>query len=166
MLNTKRCSWKFHKIHRKTPVPESLSGLGPATSLLKRLWHRCFPAYSAKFLRTPFSQNTSGGCFWKVNNFPVVPVKQSFKIMTTCHKTNPAVCWPRMNQIFDKWEIRVGTKYLTNGKNTWNQAKKIVKDFKQVSPNTMIAFSSIVIWKDRKVVETNSRLKNYCSKKT
>ena len=26
----------------------------------KRLWHRCFPVNFAKFLRTPFSQNTSG----------------------------------------------------------------------------------------------------------
>ena len=28
--------------------------------LKKRLWHRCFPVNFAKFLRTPFSQNTSG----------------------------------------------------------------------------------------------------------
>ena len=26
----------------------------------KRLWHRCFPVNFVKFLRTPFSQNTSG----------------------------------------------------------------------------------------------------------
>ena len=26
----------------------------------KRLWHRCFPTNFAKFLRTPFLQNTSG----------------------------------------------------------------------------------------------------------
>ena len=60
----KRCSWKFRKIHRKTPVPESLfnkvAGLRPATLLKKRLWHRCFPVNFAKFLRTPFLQNTSG----------------------------------------------------------------------------------------------------------
>ena len=32
--------------------------------LLKmRLWHRCFPVNFAKFLRTFFLQNTSGGCF-------------------------------------------------------------------------------------------------------
>ena len=33
------------------------------TLLKKRLWHRCFPVIFAKFLRTLFSQNTSGGCF-------------------------------------------------------------------------------------------------------
>ena len=54
-----RCSVKkvfleIRKIHRKTPVPES------ATLLKKRLWRRCFPVNFAKFLRTPFSQNTSG----------------------------------------------------------------------------------------------------------
>ena len=37
----KRCSQKFRKIQRKTPVPE-------------RLWHRCFPVNFAKFLRKPF----------------------------------------------------------------------------------------------------------------
>ena len=32
----------------------------PATLSKKRLWHRCFPANFAKFLRAPFSKNTSG----------------------------------------------------------------------------------------------------------
>ena len=38
----------------------------PTTSLKKRLRYTCFPF--VKFLRTPFLQNTSGGCFcvwWK-----------------------------------------------------------------------------------------------------
>ena len=35
----------------------------PATSLKKRLQQGCFPVKFAKFLRTPFLQNTSGGCF-------------------------------------------------------------------------------------------------------
>ena len=71
----KMCSWKFHKIHRKTPVPETFynkvaglrpetllkkdSGLRPATLLKKRLWYRYFPVTFVKFLRTPFLQNTS-----------------------------------------------------------------------------------------------------------
>ena len=37
----KRCSKKFSKSK-------------PATLLIKRLWHRCFSANSAKLLRTPF----------------------------------------------------------------------------------------------------------------
>ena len=40
----KRCSEKFCKMHRKT----------------KSLCRRCFPVNFAKFLRTPFLQNTSG----------------------------------------------------------------------------------------------------------
>ena len=59
----KRCSWKFRKTHRKTPVSESLfntvAGLRPATLLKKRFWHRYVPENFAKFLRTPFLQNTS-----------------------------------------------------------------------------------------------------------
>ena len=34
--------------------------LQPATLLKKRLWHRCFPVNFAKFLGTPFLQNTFG----------------------------------------------------------------------------------------------------------
>ena len=45
---------EIRKIHSKTPAPES------ATLLKKRLRRRCFPVDFAKFLRTPFSQNTSG----------------------------------------------------------------------------------------------------------
>ena len=34
----------------------------PTILLKKRPWHSCFPANFAKFLRTPFLQNTSGDC--------------------------------------------------------------------------------------------------------
>ena len=34
-----------------------------STLLKKKTWHRCFPVNFAKFLRTSFLQNTSGGCF-------------------------------------------------------------------------------------------------------
>ena len=37
--------------------------LRPAFLLKKGLWYRCFPVNFAKFLRTPFLQKTSGGCF-------------------------------------------------------------------------------------------------------
>ena len=61
---------KFHKIHRKTPVPESLfSDPRPPTLLKKRLWHSFFPVKFAKFLRTPFLQNT-GSCFCIANIRP------------------------------------------------------------------------------------------------
>ena len=36
------------------------AGLRPATLLKKRLWHRCFPLNFAKFLKTPFLQNSPG----------------------------------------------------------------------------------------------------------
>ena len=47
MCSVNRCSWKFHKIHRKTPVPESLL-------LKKRLRHRCFPVIFVNFPITLF----------------------------------------------------------------------------------------------------------------
>ena len=35
----------------------------PVILLKNRLWHRCFPMDFAKFLRTPYLQNATGGCF-------------------------------------------------------------------------------------------------------
>ena len=40
-----------------------IAGPEPATLLKKTLWHRCFPVNSVKFLRSLFSQNTSGRLF-------------------------------------------------------------------------------------------------------
>ena len=57
----KSCSQKFHTIHRKTPVPESLFN---KVELKKRLWHRCFPVNFAKFLRTLL-----GDCFCKKKQY-------------------------------------------------------------------------------------------------
>ena len=37
-----------------------VAGLRTVTLLKNRLWHRCFPVSFAKFLRTPFFQNTYG----------------------------------------------------------------------------------------------------------
>ena len=52
----KMCSWKFHKIHRKTPVPEAffnkVAGLRPGTLLKKRLCLRTLNF--VKFLRASF----------------------------------------------------------------------------------------------------------------
>ena len=45
---------------RQSLFLNKVAGLRPATLLKKRLWPRCFPVNFTKFLRTPFSQNTSG----------------------------------------------------------------------------------------------------------
>ena len=68
----KRCSKKFCKIHRKTPVPETLS-------LKKSLWHWWLPVNFAKFLKTSFFTEHLrwlllsqamwiGLLYWKVEN--------------------------------------------------------------------------------------------------
>ena len=58
-----RCSLKFHKIHRKRFVPESLfnkaTGSWPTTLLKRGFWYRCFPVNFVKFQRISFSQNSS-----------------------------------------------------------------------------------------------------------
>ena len=48
--------------------------------LKKSLWHRCFPVNFAKFLRTPILQNSSGGCFCKLQ----VNDKNSFTHTPSC----------------------------------------------------------------------------------
>ena len=53
-----RCSLEFCKIHRKTPVTESLlikfQGLHTCNYIKKRLQHRCFRVNIEKFVRTAF----------------------------------------------------------------------------------------------------------------
>ena len=53
----KRVAIAFRFSHQKYSMKNVLR---PATLLKKRLWERCFPVNFAKFLRTPFLQNTSG----------------------------------------------------------------------------------------------------------
>ena len=50
----------------------------PATLLKKRLWHRCFSVNFAKFLRTPFLQNTSGRLFLSKPTHPTKTSKWRF----------------------------------------------------------------------------------------
>ena len=53
-----------------------VAGPVPATLLKKRLWHRCFTVNFAKFLRTPFLQNTFGWlllCFMAFSDWEFLP---------------------------------------------------------------------------------------------
>ena len=62
----------------------------PATLLKRKLWHRCFPVNFAKFLRTPFLQNTSGRLLfllyqilkivWRTKFFQIIISHFSIKI--------------------------------------------------------------------------------------
>ena len=66
--------------------------------------------------------------------------------------------------------VHAGTNDITNGINSLNCAKKIIKKVKQISPNTKVVFSGLITRKDqkdlgKKVVEVNSRLKNFCAQK-
>ena len=54
--------------------------LRPATLLKKRLWHRCFHVNFAKFLRTPFSQNTSRRLLLLIKANTSIPAEKDQKI--------------------------------------------------------------------------------------
>ena len=63
--------------------------------------------------------------------------------------------------------IHVGTNDMTNEVNLLNSVKKNAKQVSDISPKTTIAFSSIIVRKDKKHIEkpqkdTKTRLKNYC----
>ena len=61
--------------------------------------------------------------------------------------------------------IHVCTNDVTKGINLLNDANKIVKKVNKKLPKTCTAFSSIINRKDKKVMETNQRLKKYCRQK-
>ena len=54
------------------------------TLLKKRLWHRCFSVNFAYFKEHFFSQNTSGGCFWKDFSIGFVFMLDCFIINVVC----------------------------------------------------------------------------------
>ena len=60
-LQKQRCSVEkgVHRNFTKFTGKHLSQSLRPATLSKKRLWHRCFTVNFAKFLRTPFLQNTS-----------------------------------------------------------------------------------------------------------
>ena len=67
----------------RTPFPNNTSGwqlLAWISFLIKllawvllkmRLWHRCFSVTFARFLIAPFLKNTSGCCFWTLNEYSI-----------------------------------------------------------------------------------------------
>ena len=68
MFCKNRCSQKFRKFYRKTPMLESLfnkaAGRQSCSFIKKIIRHRCFPVNSGKFLKTTILQNTCKPCFW------------------------------------------------------------------------------------------------------
>ena len=84
-----QCCPKCRKMHRKTPVPESPESLSEST-LLKRLWHRCFPVNFAKFLKIPFLRNTSGAKWHCSFVNSTISCHCSFSIFPV---RKPEVCW-------------------------------------------------------------------------
>ena len=67
--------------------------------------------------------------------------------------------------------IDIGTNNLTNNvKKILNNVKKILKKVSANAPSTNLAFSSIIVRKDKRNIEksiadTNARLKNFCMQK-
>ena len=62
-----------------------------ATSLKKRLWYKCFPVNFAKFLRTPFLQNTSGRLLLIFEEIDIDMFSLHHFFLITMHEIDTAV---------------------------------------------------------------------------
>ena len=61
---SKQVFLKFSQYHRKLEsLFNKVAGLMASRFIKKSLKHRCFPVNIAKFLKTAFLLNTSGGCY-------------------------------------------------------------------------------------------------------
>ena len=75
-----------------------IAGLGPATLLKKRPWHRCFPLNFVNLLRTPFLQNTSGrlllyyGTVIKIFVYEAVQIRVNLQLMQRLRWKNLGKC--------------------------------------------------------------------------
>ena len=70
----------------------------------------------------------------------------------------------------DDLVVHVGANDITNNIILLNNVKKIFKEISKDSPSTQLAFSSIIVRKDKNgleknIIETNVSLKNYCLQK-
>ena len=84
--------WNFVKFLGKHQYQSlffnKVAALRLGTLLKKRLWHRCFPVNFAKFLRTPFLQNTYGGCFWIILVVVIITIIVLKKYFTNMRKVH------------------------------------------------------------------------------
>ena len=92
-----------------------------------------------------------------VSNHPGATTEDILSAVAESLKTNP-----------DTLIVHVDTKDLTKSTN-WN-VKKICEKVKRISPGTKTGFSNIIYRKEKGNIEkqridTNSRLKNFCSQK-
>ena len=76
----------------------------------------------------------------------------------------------QVNNNPDTLIVHTGTNDFTKGKNVLNNIKKIIKSVKRFSSQTKLAFSSLIVWRDKKnidkeVLDTNARLRNFCKEK-
>ena len=59
----------------------------------------------------------------------------------------------QVNNNPDTLIVHTGTNDFTKGKNVLNNIKKIIKSVKRFSPQTKLAFSSLIVWKDKKNID-------------
>ena len=113
---------KFTGKHlRQSLFFDKVAALRPATLFKKRLWHRPFPTNFPKFLKTPFSHNTSRAYLW---SRMTLLLRESIVVITgnctgnnLCNKSE--ISWPNNSQIKRK------SYYLLLLNNYWKSTKQL-----------------------------------------
>ena len=112
----KRVAIAFGISHQRCSMKK---GLRPATLLKKRLWHRCFTVNFAKFLRTPFLQNTFGWLLlWELSKYNETICRL---LALTSYK------FFLKNRSLEL--VREEFRYLDNEKSFWDETKRIYHHF-------------------------------------
>ena len=95
--------------------------------LKKTLWHRCFPVNFAKFLRTPFLQNTSGDCFQK-------------------YKRQRSLCVNLSRKTKNSLSTKLDDKQVSDNKMFWKKVKPFFSDNSvNFSKKALVEKNSIVV---------------------
>ena len=116
MCSLRKVLLEIREIHRKARVPGSFFA---ATLLKRRLWHRCFPVNFAKFLRTPFLQNTFGWLLlWELSKYNETICRL---LALTSYK------FFLKNRSLEL--VREEFRYLDNEKSFWDETKRIYHHF-------------------------------------
>ena len=90
-MYTRQTRKKLHQLLKKNSQEDTCSTVSffSATLLKKSLWYRCFPVNFAKFLRTPFLENTSG----RFRNGNIITLKY-------CIQNRTSNSWSNSDQIY------------------------------------------------------------------
>ena len=132
-----------------------VAGLKPATLLKKRLWHRCFPVYFTKFLRTPFFTEhlwaTGSEYQWFNPSIPkeCTAQKKSFPLrISSVNKHNPTygMCYCGTRYVLFLLQLIWPRRFYLAGDFFLTNLFSFIQDSLEW-PFSELFFSDVLLWK-------------------